>query len=92
MYVFSFLTRSHTFVPAAQLLGAALDRSPYDVVCLQEVFWANAGQVLRAGLAKTFPHIVDKGEQHTQYCHSRLCIVLSNVCAYVCVFCVRVVV
>jgi hypothetical protein len=44
----------------SQLLGAALERSPYDLICLQECFWTSARQALRASLVKGFPHIADR--------------------------------
>lgn len=47
----------------ATLLGAALAQAPFDVLCLQEVFWANARSVLRTALAKTFPHVVERTGQ-----------------------------
>ncbi len=44
---------------AAQLAEALKD-APYTVICLQEVFWAGAQEVLRKALAPQFPHIIDR--------------------------------
>jgi hypothetical protein len=44
----------------AQLLAEALRDAPYTVICLQEVFWANAQEALRKALQPQFPHIIDK--------------------------------
>ena len=44
----------------AQQLAKLLQSSPFDVICLQEVFWGAARQLLSQKLVKNFPHIIDK--------------------------------
>ena len=44
----------------AQQLAIALKDSSYSVICLQEVFWGTARQLIRAALAPTHPYIIDR--------------------------------
>lgn len=66
-----FLSLSCTLMPFAlntglqeplyrsEQLAKVLSHAPYDMIALQEVFWAQSRKILKTALSHSYPHIID---------------------------------